>query len=747
MPRYHQSPEALEAAAQWREHCLLSDGSILTDKRLWSLENLDHLDRYFVQNLDLGKGDFFSKLETQLAPAPASAKQLAGELLWLMYLFVASESMGAETKRRHIARVWEWSGEPFPSDAPALGSPLERGIGHPGTAYNTGRWRELVFLITIMRSWKALPSDEQRRRAADGWNFAEWIDANAASKGRQLRHMLLYLLHPEQFERAATGRDKRSIVKKFRERFGEAADEIDYRDRTRLDREILRIRERLEHEHDGQELDFYREPLRPLWSGGDDSTRPIPSNVDEARRWYAGTFGNARVWLVATGEGGRLWPEFQRDGLIAIDTGELGDLTDYETREQISEAIKEREARESEPVMDSLAAWDFANEMKPGDHVIAKKGWSELVGRGIVTSHYEYEADRAEYQHIRRVEWKATGSWSVPESRRVAGKALTDFSKYPDWLQWAWQTLFLGEDKEKRQDPAASHYSIEDAMHGLFVPADQLRQIVDALGRKQCIILEGAPGVGKTFVARRVAYTLLGYRDSTRVELVQFHQSYSYEDFVQGWRPAPEGGFRLQNGVFHRFCERARAKPELPFVFIIDEINRGNLSKIFGELMMLIEADKRGPDHAIPLTYSMRESDRFSVPENVHLLGLMNTADRSLAMVDYALRRRFGFFRLEPAFAREEFAEYLVSRGVAQSLVRRIVDRLTELNETIRGDRAELGPGFEIGHSYFVPPEGAEALDETWYGAVVRGEIEPLLREYWFDDPDRVDQAVGRLLV
>ena len=195
--------------------------------------------------------------------------------------------------------------------------------------------------------------------------------------------------------------------------------------------------------------------------------------------------------------------------------------------------------------------------------------------------------------------------------------------------------------------------------------------------------------------------------------------------------------------MFFEFCKRAGKSPDTPFVFIIDEINRGNLSRIFGELLMLIEADKRGSEYAIPLTYSAT-GERFAVPDNVHVLGLMNTADRSLAMVDYALRRRFAFETLRPAYRTEEFREYLIEAGVDRSLVNRIEDRISAINERIRED-TDLGPGFQIGHSYFVPDDGVDSPDERWFRTIVDTQIEPLLREYWFDRPETVDELLETL--
>jgi hypothetical protein len=293
--------------------------------------------------------------------------------------------------------------------------------------------------------------------------------------------------------------------------------------------------------------------------------------------------------------------------------------------------------------------------------------------------------------------------------------------------------------------PPVEPYGMDDALSELFLEQPFLERLLTIWTAKKNLILQGAPGVGKTFVAKRLAYLLLEQKDSGRIETIQFHQSYSYEDFVQGYRPDGAGGFALRDGIFHRFCEKARLSPGRNHVFIIDEINRGNLSKIFGELMLLVECDKRGPAWAASLTYSQPDVPRFYVPENVYLLGMMNTADRSLSMVDYALRRRFLFASLEPMYGSNKFREYLIEHGVPEPMVDLIVTRMTALNLAIGEDRTNLGPGYRIGHSFFVPLGNFE-YDSGWYRRVIETEINPLLEEYWFDDPDKADGWRQQLL-
>jgi 5-methylcytosine-specific restriction protein B len=297
--------------------------------------------------------------------------------------------------------------------------------------------------------------------------------------------------------------------------------------------------------------------------------------------------------------------------------------------------------------------------------------------------------------------------------------------------------------------PAKTAYSIADIVEsGIFLSEEELEQTLDRLKTKKNLILQGPPGVGKTFLARKLAYALMEEIDDDRIEMVQFHQSYSYEDFIRGYRPLPEkaGTFGLKDGVFFSFCEKARKDPENEFIFIIDEINRGNLSQIFGELLMLIESDKRDSKYALPLVYQRLDEARFHVPANVHLIGLMNVADRSLAMVDYALRRRFAFLSLKPQFTAPSFRKWLEGRSMESDLIGLIVERMSELNHEIATDSL-LGENYSIGHSFFCPRgDNFKELDRKWFESVVKTEIIPLLGEYWFDNVERAKQIGDKLL-
>ena len=279
-------------------------------------------------------------------------------------------------------------------------------------------------------------------------------------------------------------------------------------------------------------------------------------------------------------------------------------------------------------------------------------------------------------------------------------------------------------------------YTKQDFLSEVYITDSQYDNLAALLKHKKNIILQGAPGVGKTFTAKRLAWSIMGEKDDSRIEFIQFHQSYSYEDFIMGYRPTDNGNFELKEGVFYRFCEKARNDPDKDYFFIIDEINRGNLSKIFGELLMLIENEYR--NKTVTLAY---KDERFSVPDNLYIIGMMNTADRSLAMIDYALRRRFSFFEMCPGFDSEGFKGY--SSDLDNMLFNELINQIKLLNNDIIND-SSLGNGFCIGHSYFCNMS-SEMCTEDRLRAIVEYDIIPMLSEYWFDNKDQFDKWSTKL--
>ena len=430
-------------------------------------------------------------------------------------------------------------------------------------------------------------------------------------------------------------------------------------------------------------------------------------------------------WIYAPGDGAMYWDEFYSAGIMGIGWDDIGDLSAYNTKSEMRKAMQEKIDPSRSFKNDAHATWQFVNEMKPGDIIFAKKGMHQVIGRGVVGSDYEFDPQRDHYKNIRQVKWTHKGEWQHPG--QAVMKTLTDITAYTDYVEKL-NSLFESDIEDDIEEPVEIDLKPYDAdmfLEEVYMDKNKYDTLVALVEKKKNVILQGAPGVGKTFAAKRLAYSIMGVKDPSRVMMVQFHQSYSYEDFIMGFRPTQEGGFELKHGAFYDFCKSAEVDSEdTPYFFIIDEINRGNLSKIFGELFMLIESDKRGIE--LKLLYA---DEKFSVPKNVYIIGMMNTADRSLAMMDYALRRRFAFFDMDPGFNTKGFRQY--QEGLQSEKFNKLIERVESLNADIASDDS-LGEGFCIGHSYFC--ELKETSDQTLSG-IVEFELAPLLKEYWFDEP------------
>ncbi len=443
-------------------------------------------------------------------------------------------------------------------------------------------------------------------------------------------------------------------------------------------------------------------------------------------------------WIYSPGEQAAFWDEYYQDGIMGLGWNKIGDLRVFKKQADLIVPLKQNYGSDTSQKNSADMLYGFAYEMRPGDIVFAKKGRSTIVGKGVVTSEYYYDGHHETHPHLRKVEWTHKGEWKSVSM--LAMKTLTNITKDTDLVKQL--SNLVDGDAAKQVDPTSGKllpktgineaYTTKNFFEEVFVTENDFFKLRNLLLRKKNLILQGAPGVGKTFAARRLAYAIMGEKDESRVMQVQFHQNYSYEDFVMGYKPNENGGFYLSYGIFHKFCRRASIDKKRPHFFIIDETNRGNLSKIFGELLMLIENDYR--DKPIQLSYN---DETFAVPSNIYIIGMMNTADRSLAMIDYALRRRFSFFEMKPGFETDAFNNYIL--GWSNQKLRSLINAITELNKVIADDDS-LGSGFCIGHSYLCNFDDGYDLE-----SIVEYDIIPMLREYWFDNDERFNQEAQKL--
>lgn len=487
-------------------------------------------------------------------------------------------------------------------------------------------------------------------------------------------------------------------------------------------------------ESDKSTLKNFKELSFEAWRSSEEVNNEKKAERTKSQRDTKGTaladedVDTIHYWIYSPGDGASKWDEFYKKGIMAIGWGDIGDLRLFKNKVEMKQKMRELINSNRQYKNDALATWQFTNEMKVGDIIFVKKGMHQLVGRGVVNSDYEYDLSvDDDFQNIRHVSWTNNGEWDHPG--QAVMKTLTDITAYTDYVAKL-TALFENSDLAdlEIEDKVYPKYDKGKFLNEVFMDEESYDNLVTLIRTKKNVILQGAPGVGKTFTAKRLAYSMMGQKDQELIMMIQFHQSYTYEDFIEGFRPSGTGlNFDIKKGSFYNFCKKAAENPEKEYFFIIDEINRGNLSKIFGEVFVLIENDKRG--NSLQLLYS---DEKFFVPENVLIIGMMNTADRSLAILDYALRRRFAFYEMKPSFNSVGFRNYQTQLN--NPIFDQLVNCVMRLNKTIEED-GSLGEGFCIGHSYFC---NLKAINYKVLSNLVEYELTPLLKEYWFDEHQKV---------
>ncbi|MGM0984879.1 MAG: McrB family protein [Pseudomonadota bacterium] len=814
MSRYHHNRDItalLQAAAHWRDTCLIEDGSLFGSESLWTREFLAELNRAFIQNPLEGNGSYLDKLKQQLADVSPQAARLMAELHWVLLLF--PHNINPSTKRGLIQELWALGEQPLESDHRLLSDEVLAGAAHSGTAYNTHRWRELTFLIQIAEAFKALPKAQRQQQLADPWTFAEWLASVPREGYRQLRHIMRWMLFPDHFERICTSPDKRAILDHYEtiplKQLKKMSD-------IEIDEKLLALRQRLEQEH-GEPVDFYDSPWveqwRPTagtwlmawnpdnwpWKSFQDDRLKIASGENVTLPWRTASTQPREgdtFYLVRVGQEPR--------GLIA--RGNIASAPYEDDHYNIERAAKGETARFvditltdlRDPDMDAFismgelqaATTDEQNWSPQGSGIQIKSLPAKQVGKlweklpPVKVSTAKPDTPRQEAIQITRpintIFYGPPGTGKtyhlrthlMPRYESQANQANTD-----EWLEeqlantaW-WEAIALAladlggnasvnqllihpyfKAKARVQGRANNPHLRQTCWGALQQHAVLESETVKTAAEKRIspLIFDKQPG-GQWVLAGdweeageglRETLTQLNQgpaSDDARIKrhlTVTFHQSYSYEDFVEGIRPqtTEDGGisYEVRDGLFKAFCQRASLDPHQRYALFIDEINRGNISRIFGELITLIEADKRAwwdekgqlvEGIELILPYS---GGRFGVPKNLDIYATMNTADRSITLMDAALRRRFHFQELmpEPRRIPGSQGDGYIPDGEGELLnLRALLEAINlRLRYLLHRDQT-------FGHAYFTEVKDLDGLRR-----VMVYDIIPMLAEYFYDD-------------
>jgi len=702
MPRAHWAGNAVyDAAERFVDECLRSDGSLFTPARpVWGQAKIDDFYTRFVVNEDVGEGNFLEKLEKQLAGAHDATIQLAAEAFYFNYL--CEDDTGADRKRSVVVRVLSWMNDP--ATVPAeLDAAHPSGLARIGQA-KTQKWQQIAFLLEFMRAWKQLDGDERERLLDDHVPFREFVHGVPKHSASVQVEGLLHLVFPDPFEPVVSPNVKRLIVKALGEYLtGEEAN---------VDEQLVSIRDALSEEH-GEKFSFYDDEVALRWQQGDGKTA--------SGAWLVRGANNQGV----DKRGENMLPEWFREGFVSIGWPNAKPFPLDAEVPEIRAALEATGARSGGELIRWAGIVKRFLSIEPGHLIVTPDGDPLYVARATGTPDWTEGSDSSALRCS--VEWlnvespasralvkhEAPGLWSSLRTLLT----VSNLAKHAEAV-----AALIGEHEEpgngtKRVPPD----SVASLAAQLTMSESEIRRILALIRRKRQAIFYGPPGTGKTFVALKLARHLAGSED--RVRLVQFHASYAYEDFVEGFRPTIEGGqpgFRISSGPLRKLADAAAQELDQQFVLVIDEINRGNVAKVFGELYFLLEYR----DERAILQYS---NEPFQLPPNLLVIGTMNTADRTIAVLDAALRRRFYFVPFFPGKAPVEdlLLRWLRTHKPGLEWVAEVVDRANR----------QLGDAhLAIGHSYFLELDlDEERVREVWDHSIL-----PTIEEHYFGQPERL---------